>query len=150
MSHANTQKILVIESRDHPGLGRAFCSKFERLGFESTFSSDNADKNTMILPLLEREKFDVILFFLSEVYNLDDHRWQAITFDWSILGWRRQSINADTPLVAVVTMPDEETISRLREQNVAEIVDWSNKSSAQQIADVVLQQLETRDVLATR
>jgi hypothetical protein len=145
--NSHKQKILVIESRDHPGLGRAFCSKFERIGFEATFSSDNADKNTSVLPLLENEKFDAILFFLSEVYNLDDSRWQAITFDWSILGWKERSMNAETPLVAIVTMPDQETISRLQEKNVAEIVDWSNKSSAQQIADVVLRQLENTDAL---
>lgn len=88
-----------------------------------------------------------ILFFLSEVYNLDDSRWQAITFDWSILGWKERSMNAEAPLVAVVTMPDQETICRLQEQNVAEIVDWSNKSSAQQIVDIVLRQLEHTDAL---
>ncbi|MDO8648709.1 MAG: hypothetical protein Q7R81_02905 [Candidatus Peregrinibacteria bacterium] len=150
MDHKQTPKILIIDSHDCPGVAHGFCSKFQRHGLEVTLSSDdtdNFDKETMILPLLEKQKFDVILFLCSEAYNWDDQRWQVVTFDWSILGWKKRSINADTPLIAVTTAPDDETISRFKEVGVTGVIDRGDKPSAKQVSSRVFAELAMRDVL---
>jgi len=150
MEHKQTPKILIIDSRDCHGVANGFRSKLEHHGIETTVTSDDADKNTDVLPLLRSQKFDLILFFCSEVYVWDDARWAVATFDWSILGFKKTSINAETPLIAVTTAPDDEAISRFKEVGVTHIIDRGDKPSAKQVSSMVLEELEMRDTLVAK
>lgn len=142
MKNIQTDRVLIIDSRDCLGVASAFRSKFERHGCEVTVTSDDADRNTDVLHLLQKQKFDLILFFCSEVYIWEDARWAVATFDWSILGCKKDSMNGITPLIAVTTAPDEETLSRLREVGAVQIIDRGDKPTASQVMEAALGRLK--------
>lgn len=146
MNNTSKQKILIIDSRDCLGIAAGFRSRFERNGFEVTLSSDDADKGTDVIPLLREQKFDLILFFCSEVYVWEDARWAVPTFDWSILGFKKTSLNVATPLIAVVTAPDNETISRFEEIGVMQLIDRGDKPTARYVVETAFEQLKASEL----
>jgi len=149
MLHNKPSRILIIDSRDCFGVADAFRSKFERHGCEVVVASDDAAKNADVLQFLQTQKFDLILFFCSEAYAWEDAHWVVPTFDWSILGFRKTSINADTPVIAVATAPDEEALSLFKEVGVACVIDRGNKPTAMEVVNLSLRQLKREEVMAS-
>lgn len=144
----NSQTILIIDSRDCPGVANAFRTKFERQGCDVVVTSDDADANTDVIRLLQSQQFDLILFFCSEAYAWDDARWVVPPFDWSILSSKKSSINAETPVIAVATAPDAETLSRFQEAGVMHVIDRGDKPTAAELLSLSLQQLKREEAVA--